>query len=100
VQRFLEKPGWGEVCSDTVNTGIYILEPEALGYIPAGKPHDFGREMFPALVEKGLAVFGYVMRGYWCDIGDAAAYLKAHADLMDGRVAGGTSLQARRGREV
>ena len=87
VNRFLEKPGWGEVCSDTVNTGIYILEPEALKYIPAGKPHDFGRELFPALVEKGQKIFGYVMRGYWCDIGDIAAYLKAHMDLLDGRAA-------------
>ncbi len=87
VQRFLEKPGWGEVCSDTVNTGIYILEPEALAHIPAGRPYDFGREMFPALVEKGLGVYGHVMRGYWCDIGDVSAYLKAHADILDGRVA-------------
>lgn len=86
VLRFLEKPGWGEVCSDTVNTGIYLLEPEALSYIPSGKPYDFGREMFPALVEKGLKIFGHVMRGYWCDIGDVSAYLKAHMDLMDGRV--------------
>lgn len=85
VQRFLEKPGWGEVCSDTVNTGIYILEPEALNFIPIGKPHDFGREMFPSLVEKGQRVYGYVMKGYWCDIGDISAYLKAHWDLMDGR---------------
>ena len=87
VQRFLEKPGWGEVCSDTVNTGIYILEPEALEYIPSGKPHDFGRELFPNLVEKGQKVYGYVMRGYWCDIGDLSAYLKAHTDLMEGRAA-------------
>ncbi len=87
VQRFLEKPGWGEVCSDTVNTGIYILEPEALQFIPSGKPHDFGREMFPSLVEKGQKVYGHVMRGYWCDIGDVSAYLKAHVDLMDGRAA-------------
>ncbi len=86
VQRFLEKPGWGEVCSDTVNTGIYILEPEALQFIPAEKPHDFGRELFPALVEKGQKVFAHVMRGYWCDIGDLSAYLKAHWDLLDGRV--------------
>jgi mannose-1-phosphate guanylyltransferase/phosphomannomutase len=87
VARFLEKPGWGEVCSDTVNTGIYILEPEVVAQIPADRPYDFGREMFPALVEKGQPVFGYVMRGYWCDIGDVSAYVKAHGDIMDGRVA-------------
>lgn len=86
VQRFVEKPGWGEVYSDTVNTGIYILEPEVLGRIPSGKAYDFGRELFPALVEQNEKVFGYQMDGYWCDIGDLSAYLKAHMDAMDGRV--------------
>ena len=37
IQRFLEKPGWGQVFSDTVNTGIYVLEPEVLDRIPAGE---------------------------------------------------------------
>lgn len=86
VRRFVEKPGWGEMCSDTVNTGIYLLEPEVLSYIPEDKPYDFGRELFPLLVEKGLNVCGYPMEGYWCDIGDTAAYLKAHVDAMDGRI--------------
>ena len=86
IRRFVEKPGWGEVFSDTVNTGIYILEPEVLKQIPSGRPYDFGRELFPALLEKGMPVFGYVMKDYWCDIGDLSAYLRAHADAMDGRI--------------
>ena len=86
VERFVEKPGWGEVFSDTVNTGIYILESEALRMIPEGKAYDFGRELFPAMVEAGKPVFGYTMEGYWCDIGDTAAYLKAHMDVLDGRI--------------
>ncbi len=86
VRRFVEKPGWGEVFSDTVNTGIYLLEPEVLERIPEGRPYDFGRDLFPAMVAEGLPVYAYVMNGYWCDIGDIPAYLRAHMDAMDGRI--------------
>ena len=86
VLRFLEKPDWSDVAADTVNTGIYILEPEVLGRIPEDRPCDFGRELLPALVREGLPVFGHVMEGYWCDIGDMRAYLAAHMDAMEGRV--------------
>ncbi len=86
VQRFVEKPGWGEVCSDAVNTGIYLLEPQAIAMIPSDRPWDFGRDMFPRMVEDGLPVYGWLMEGYWCDIGDSAAYLRAHVDLLDGRM--------------
>ena len=86
VTRFLEKPGWGEVFSDTVNTGVYILEPDILRHIPEGRAVDFGHDLFPRLVERGEAVFAWTMEGYWCDIGDTAAYLRAHADALDGRI--------------
>ena len=86
VQSFHEKPDWSEVVSDTVNTGIYILEPQALDHIPDDRPCDFGHDLFPALVKAGLPVYGYVMDGYWCDIGDVRAYLAAHADAMEGRI--------------
>ena len=95
VTRFVEKPGWGEVFSDTVNTGIYILEPQVLERIPQGRAFDFGRDLFPQMVEKGEAVYAWTMSGYWCDIGDVAAYLKAHADAMDGRI--DLPMNARRG---
>ena len=86
LRSFHEKPDWGDVISDTVNTGIYILEPEVLDHIPPDRPSDFGQELFPALVKQGLPVYGYVMNGYWCDIGDIRAYLQAHADALEGRI--------------
>ena len=86
VRAFREKPDWSEVVSDTVNTGIYILEPEILKHIPEDRPCDFGHDLFPALVKAGLPVYGYVMEGYWCDIGDVRAYLQAHVDAMEGRI--------------
>ena len=86
VRSFHEKPDWSEVLSDTVNTGIYILEPEILSRIPEGQPCDFGHELFPRLVDEGLAVYGYVTDDYWCDVGDVGAYLAVHADAMDGRI--------------
>lgn len=86
VRSFHEKPDWSEVVSDTVNTGIYILEPEVLAHIPEGRACDFGHDLFPELVKKGLPVYGYVMQGYWCDIGDTRAYLQAHMDALEGRI--------------
>lgn len=86
VRSFHEKPDWSEVLSDTVNTGIYILEPEALSRVPEGRPCDFGHELFPQMVREGLPVYGYVTDDYWCDIGDVRAYLGAHVDAMEGRV--------------
>jgi len=84
ITRFMEKPGWGEVISDTVNTGIYILEPTVLDMIPDGE-YDFGSQLFPALAEKGL-LNGYIADGYWCDVGDVPAYLQMCRDALDGRI--------------
>lgn len=86
VVSFHEKPNWSEVLSDTVNTGIYILEPEVLERIPGDRPCDFGHELFPRMVKAGLPVYGFVTDDYWCDVGDARAYLAAHVDAMEGRV--------------
>jgi mannose-1-phosphate guanylyltransferase/phosphomannomutase len=86
VLRFLEKPAWGEVFSDTINTGIYLLEPSVFRAIPAGRPYDFGKELFPALLASGRPIWGHVARGYWRDVGDLAEYRTAHLDLLQGRV--------------
>ncbi len=86
VKRFVEKPGWGEVYSDTINTGIYLLEPEVLSYIWPDKPCDFGKDLFPALVKEGKGVYAFVTDSYWCDIGDQAAYVHAQADFLLGKV--------------
>lgn len=87
VRRFLEKPGWGEVFSDTVNTGIYILEPRILKYFDADKPFDFSKELFPLLMAKGEPLYGYVASGYWSDIGNLEQYRQAHYDVLTGQVA-------------
>ena len=86
IERFLEKPGWGQVFSDTINTGIYVLEPEIFDRIPEGRSVDFSGEVFPAVLEAGEPLYGYVADGYWEDVGTTAACLKAHRDILDGRV--------------
>jgi len=86
IERFLEKPTWGQVFSDTINTGIYVLEPEVFEYIPEGRSVDFSSEVFPAVLEDGRPLFGYVAAGYWEDVGTLEAYLRAHQDILDEKV--------------
>ncbi|NMB32892.1 MAG: NTP transferase domain-containing protein [Clostridium sp.] len=86
ITGFLEKPSWGEVFSDTVNTGTYILEPEVLDYLEKGKKVDFSQDLFPLLLSKKQPLFGYIMQDYWCDIGDLQAYLQAHYDVLEGKI--------------
>ncbi len=86
ITQFMEKPGWGEVFSDTVNTGIYILEPEVLQYIPEASKFDFSQDLFPLLMAKGYPLYGYVAAGYWCDIGNLQQYHQAHLDVLQGKV--------------
>ena len=86
IERFLEKPTWGQVFSDTVNTGIYVLEPEVFDHIPADTKYDFSQELFPKLFEMGAPLYGYVAEGYWQDIGSLPQYLAANRDLLDGKV--------------
>lgn len=89
IVRFLEKPSWGEAFSDTINTGIYILEPSALDLIPAGKNFDFSQDLFPLMLKRKMALYGKVMDGYWRDIGNLNEYQRVHDDLFDGRLAPG-----------
>ncbi|MFZ0172497.1 MAG: sugar phosphate nucleotidyltransferase [Acidimicrobiales bacterium] len=86
VERFLEKPSWGDVFSDTINTGIYVLEPEVLEWIPQGRQVDFSAEVFPTMLEARRPMYGFVAGGYWEDVGTHDAYLRAHADILDGKV--------------
>jgi mannose-1-phosphate guanylyltransferase / phosphomannomutase len=86
IIQFLEKPGWGEVISDTINTGIYVLEPEILDYIPQGENFDFSQDLFPLLLEKREPLFGVPVKGYWRDIGNTDSYREAHYDIFKGRV--------------
>lgn len=86
VGRFLEKPSWGEVFSDTINTGIYILEPEIFDYITPNKDVDFSKDLYPKLLSENKGLYGYVAEGYWKDIGNHDEYRFAHYDILDGKV--------------
>lgn len=86
IIRFLEKPAWAEVFSDTVNTGIYICEPGVLSYIASKREVDFSKEVFPRLLQEKKPMYGYVAQGYWSDIGSLEVYRQAQIDLLDGRV--------------
>ncbi|MGH8892012.1 MAG: sugar phosphate nucleotidyltransferase, partial [Actinomycetes bacterium] len=86
VQRFLEKPTWGQVFSDTVNTGIYVMEPEVFDYVASGESVDWSGDVFPRLVEDGKPIFGYVAEGYWEDVGTQESYFRAQADVLSGKV--------------
>jgi mannose-1-phosphate guanylyltransferase/phosphomannomutase len=83
VERFLEKPSWGQVFSDTINTGIYVLEPEVLKHVPQDRPYDFSKELFPLLLEMGRPIYGHVFDGYWQDIGNLDQYRQANFDALD-----------------
>jgi mannose-1-phosphate guanylyltransferase/phosphomannomutase len=86
IERFLEKPTWGQVFSDTVNTGIYVMEPEVFDYVEAGRPVDWSGDVFPALLAGGAPLYGHVAGGYWEDIGSIESYARANADVLHGRV--------------
>jgi len=86
VQRFIEKPSWGEVISDLANTGIYILDPTVFDFFQPGEPTDWSGDVFPKLLKQGEPVFGWVTSGYWEDVGNHAAYVKANFDCLEGRV--------------
>jgi len=83
VKRFIEKPKQNEVTTNMINAGIYILEPGILSYITPGVFSMFERDVFPPLVEKGNAVYGYPSEAYWIDIGTPEKYLRLHHDLLN-----------------
>ncbi|WLD92072.1 sugar phosphate nucleotidyltransferase [Alkalihalobacillus sp. AL-G] len=86
IIRFLEKPSWNEVFSDTVNTGIYILEPEVFRYLTKGVPTDFSKDLFPLLMKENKGLYGFEADGYWSDIGSLNQYRKSHEDFLDGLI--------------
>ena len=86
IDRFLEKPTWGEVFSDTINTGIYILEPSALQRVPPKTNVDFSKDLFPRMLREKAGLYGHVASGYWRDIGNLDEYRHAHDDILRGTV--------------
>lgn len=86
VERFVEKPGWEDVFSDTINTGIYMLEPDVLDLIPDKREFDFAKDVFPLMLSRGMVIYGYVTDGYWCDVGSIDSYIRVHEDMLKGMV--------------
>ncbi|HEY9808273.1 MAG TPA: mannose-1-phosphate guanyltransferase [Halomicronema sp.] len=86
IRRFLEKPSSGEIFSDTVNTGTYILEPEVLDYLQENEESDFSKDLFPLLLEKDEPMYGFIAEGYWCDVGHLDAYRDAQYDGLHKKV--------------
>lgn len=83
IKGFLEKPSWGDVFSNKVNTGIYLFEPEVLKLIPKGKPYDFGHDLWPKLLKMKKPIFAYETDAYWCDVGNLPEYRRAQADCLE-----------------
>ncbi len=86
IVRFLEKPTWAEVFSDTINTGIYILEPEVMNLIPYHEEFDFSKDLFPLMLKNKMPLYGYVAEGYWRDIGNLEEYQIGQIDAIRGKV--------------
>ncbi len=86
VHDFVEKPRPSEQQSNRVNTGMYILNPSVLDLIPDHQEFDFSSDLFPALLQQNRPIYGHVTEGYWCDVGNTEAYMKATRDLLHGHV--------------
>jgi len=80
ITKFLEKPSWGEVFSDTINTGIYVIEPRVMERYKVGEAFDFSKDLFPQLLADGELLYGYIASGYWTDVGSIPEYARANAD--------------------
>jgi NDP-sugar pyrophosphorylase family protein len=90
IRQFLEKPEAHQITCDTINAGIYVLEPDTLDRIPKDTPWSIERSYFPSLIDRGETFVGYVYRGYWIDIGTPEKYMQVHRDMMDGRFRAGS----------
>lgn len=86
IRQFLEKPSWSEVFSDTINTGIYVLEPQVMDLAPANQPSDFSQDIFPKLLHNGDPLYGFITDGYWCDVGNVSEYMRATRDVLERKV--------------
>jgi mannose-1-phosphate guanylyltransferase len=85
VLRFVEKPKPDEITCNTINAGIYVLEPSTFDRIPNDRASSIERSFFPSLVERGETFIAAIYRDYWIDIGTPEKYLQVHRDIMNGR---------------
>lgn len=88
IKKFIEKPSWGDVFANTVNTGIYVIEKRILKYIPRNKFYDFGHNLWPKLLKRKEKIYGYVFpdENYWCDIGNLKEYRNAQIAALTRKV--------------
>ena len=86
VVNFIEKPAWDRVVTDLVNTGIYVISPAAMEFVPEREPFDFARDLFPALMDAGQTILGVPREGYWTDIGTPRSYFQCNLDALDGKL--------------
>ncbi len=86
ITNFYEKPSWGEVFSDWINSGIYLFERKMLDLLPSNKEYDFGKDLFPHLLNTRHRFFSYPGECYWKDIGNLEEYLAVHQDCLAGKV--------------
>ncbi len=84
IKGFSEKPALSCTYSDTVNTGIYLFSNSIFDRIPSGQPYDFGKQLFPDMLNQGIALYGEISDGHWCDIGDPEAYYRANMRISEG----------------
>jgi len=100
VRRFLEKPNPDEITCDTINAGIYVLEPSTFDRIPKDVSYSIERAYFPSLIERQEMFVAYVDRGYWIDIGTPDKYIQVHRDMLDGKFSGGLFATADRSQPI
>ena len=90
ITKFFEKPSWSEVFSDTINTGIYVLEKETLALVPkargAKSDCDFSKDLFPYMLKHKMQLYGSIEAGYWRDVGSLEDYINTNLEALKGKV--------------
>lgn len=86
VRCFIEKPDWPRVVSNLVSTGIYVVSPRAMDFVPGDTMFDFAADLFPLLLKSGERIHAALPAGYWCDVGTPRAYYQCCIDALDGRL--------------
>lgn len=84
VLGFVEKPDPKQVSTNLISAGIFVLDPQVLDMIPAGRVYDFGKDVFPKLLAEGRPVYAMTPRAYIQDVGTPERLAKAQHDFEQG----------------